>query len=334
MMNIYRHTLSVLALLVSTLVSYGSVVVTNVPDGYNYIFSFYMSIMFEEIELSHNSDEQINKEISDPAIINLITKSCGISESELVNIKIVIDTENADFDIYGKYDKERVDQILDEYSIKSKDDLKRTIKTLSATNANPESITALNSKTLKEYADVIRVDRILKQAINEYENIRKSGHTRAYAIASLQSTNQVADIQDHDLRVLVEKEPDFPLFWPYIKRSGIFTNETGEAYRQVVYVVVDGEIAHKYMIDLNMDGSYRCGIMGSGITTDAKDIDPQYTNLIHKIEVAVSEEMIQEGSTNQWGSCRRFWELKKEKLKENGIEWKSPADLNPNICFD
>ena len=34
------------------------------------------------------------------------------------------------------------------------------------------------------------------------------------------------------------------------------------------------------------------------------------------------------------GTCHRFWHRKKELLKERGIDWKSPAELNPDIRFD
>lgn len=34
------------------------------------------------------------------------------------------------------------------------------------------------------------------------------------------------------------------------------------------------------------------------------------------------------------GTCYRVWYRKKELLKEEGIEWKSPAEMNPNIRFD
>ena len=35
----------------------------------------------------------------------------------------------------------------------------------------------------------------------------------------------------------------------------------------------------------------------------------------------------------RWGR-RIFWPRKKEKLKEKGIEWRSPAELNPYDDYD
>ena len=34
------------------------------------------------------------------------------------------------------------------------------------------------------------------------------------------------------------------------------------------------------------------------------------------------------------GTCHRYWARKKALLAERGIEWKSPAEMNPDIRFD
>lgn len=35
------------------------------------------------------------------------------------------------------------------------------------------------------------------------------------------------------------------------------------------------------------------------------------------------------------GFCHTYWYRKKQILKEEyGIDWKSPADMNPMMCFD
>ena len=34
------------------------------------------------------------------------------------------------------------------------------------------------------------------------------------------------------------------------------------------------------------------------------------------------------------GICHRYWYRKKELLKEYGIDWKSPAEINPDVRFD
>ncbi len=34
------------------------------------------------------------------------------------------------------------------------------------------------------------------------------------------------------------------------------------------------------------------------------------------------------------GTCHRYWARKKELLRRFGIEWKSPAEMNPFTIFD
>lgn len=34
------------------------------------------------------------------------------------------------------------------------------------------------------------------------------------------------------------------------------------------------------------------------------------------------------------GTCHRYWARKKELLKQRGIDWKSPSEMNPDIIFD
>lgn len=34
------------------------------------------------------------------------------------------------------------------------------------------------------------------------------------------------------------------------------------------------------------------------------------------------------------GSCHVYWSRKKKLLKSVGIDWRSPAECNPNIIFD
>ena len=34
------------------------------------------------------------------------------------------------------------------------------------------------------------------------------------------------------------------------------------------------------------------------------------------------------------GTCHRYWERKKELLKKEGIEQRTPAEMNPTIRFD
>ncbi len=35
-----------------------------------------------------------------------------------------------------------------------------------------------------------------------------------------------------------------------------------------------------------------------------------------------------------FGFCHKLWAMKKVLLREQGIEWKSPKELNPHIIYD
>ena len=64
------------------------------------------------------------------------------------------------------------------------------------------------------------------------------------------------------------------------------------------------------------------------------EFDPAHTDLMTEVENLVEDKMNAEGSHGDFGSCHRSWELKKDLLQQRGIKWRSPSELNPNICYD
>jgi len=115
------------------------------------------------------------------------------------------------------------------------------------------------------------------------------------------------------------------------------TNETthipqvDEVCRWASYTLVDGEVGWRYFVKFKADGSLdyihdsRC---------DAKEYDAKYRKVIKAAEDEAHAEMKRNGSFGGFGSVHTFWHLKKEMLKAKGIEWRSPAELNPNTCYD
>lgn len=74
----------------------------------------------------------------------------------------------------------------------------------------------------------------------------------------------------------------------------------------------------------------------SSFLTDPLENDPEVGAIIRRIldetTAVVRREM---GGTRQLGSCHRIWRLTKERLlKDHGITWYSPAEMNPGSCFD
>jgi len=110
-----------------------------------------------------------------------------------------------------------------------------------------------------------------------------------------------------------------------LKRTGseTFTNgnavisiaKPDEEVRLVHYTVVDGDIGWEFAFFFNSDG----GIFSS----DSECVDAE-----------AEREMKGNGQYGKLGSVHIFWDLKKEKLKAKGIDWRSSAELNPGIIYD
>ena len=134
-----------------------------------------------------------------------------------------------------------------------------------------------------------------------------------------------------DLHQLTKERPELPVQWLRLSESRATTNEAGTVSRWAAYTGTDGDITWRYYLSFKPDGSLDY-VFDSKY--DAKEVDPQFRATIEEIERLVTEEMKQDGSHGKFGSCHHFWRLKKEKLQERGILWRSPAELNPNTNFD
>ena len=65
---------------------------------------------------------------------------------------------------------------------------------------------------------------------------------------------------------------------------------------------------------------------------DPIESDPKYKEILSSIDKELEEEL---GDSIFMGYCHVLWAKKKQILKERyGIDWKSPAELNPTIEFD
>lgn len=66
--------------------------------------------------------------------------------------------------------------------------------------------------------------------------------------------------------------------------------------------------------------------------------DPGENTYEYKIIEKELEELIQKkigSKRRRFGYCHLYWATKKKILKEKyGIDWKSPAELNPRVKFD
>ena len=165
-----------------------------------------------------------------------------------------------------------------------------------------------------------------------YTQGRYDGHSRGFMMACITNPLITArGLLTDDLKRLGEMRPELPAGWLKLAESGTETNQAGVLSRWAAYTVTDSEITWRYFLSFKPDGSLNY-VFDSKF--DSKEIDPGFRTAIEQVESLVTQEMKRDGSYGKFGSCHHSWELKKEKLREKGILWRSPAELNPNTCFD
>jgi hypothetical protein len=270
----------------------------------------YLRPTFLRLDLPHSRPELIRQELSDTNTILLLARSAGLPEAELATFQVVPDPHSDRIDLYqvGSDDK------------------------------------AL---------------RAIEPRLRTYIAAREEGHTKAFLFAALTNSVAPAQVADPDLRALLLKEPLIPLAWVKKADSGTTTNKAGqiagistavsiidgrmettsvtnqptadEVCRWVSYGVKDGGIEWVYTLNYKQDGELDY-IHPS--RRDAKESDPKYQTIIKEVEDEVDAEMKRKGTFGKGGSIGEFWYLKQVKLKARGIEWHSPAELNPGTHYD
>lgn len=73
----------------------------------------------------------------------------------------------------------------------------------------------------------------------------------------------------------------------------------------------------------------------SGLYYDPVEDDPRYADIFKKINDEVNEALVEHPKKGSMGFVHVIWATKKRVLKQKyGIEWRSPAELNPQVMFD
>lgn len=73
----------------------------------------------------------------------------------------------------------------------------------------------------------------------------------------------------------------------------------------------------------------------SGLYYDPVEDDPRYADVFKKINDEVNEALTEHPKKGSMGFVHIIWEMKKQILKQKyGINWKTPAELNPQVMFD
>lgn len=67
--------------------------------------------------------------------------------------------------------------------------------------------------------------------------------------------------------------------------------------------------------------------------SDPIENSPKYRKILAQADKEAKE--ICKNHVGKLGYCHRFWAVKERILREKyGIEWKSPARMNPGVMFD
>ena len=73
-----------------------------------------------------------------------------------------------------------------------------------------------------------------------------------------------------------------------------------------------------------------------GTISDSVELTEKYLEIEPELEAKIKKEMIKRYDRYPiLGSCHYYWDIKKRILNQDyGIEWESPAKLNPDVFFD
>lgn len=66
---------------------------------------------------------------------------------------------------------------------------------------------------------------------------------------------------------------------------------------------------------------------------DPVEDTPEYKAIEEQVEREIQDELRDEPQ-GYMGFCFRYWTVKRDVLARRGIEWRSPAIMNPRVLFD
>lgn len=66
---------------------------------------------------------------------------------------------------------------------------------------------------------------------------------------------------------------------------------------------------------------------------DPVEDTPEYKAIEEEVEREIQRELGDEPQ-GYMGFCYRYWSVKRTVLARHGIEWRSPAMMNPRVIFD
>jgi hypothetical protein len=167
------------------------------------------------------------------------------------------------------------------------------------------------------------------EAIGQYRDCRINGLSKEFLMEGLTNQIPLNLIKDPDLRVVRTNYPMIPTSRLKKTASGEVNDKQGRLARQFSEVtLIDGKIGWRFTITYFPAGYFD---NLSKLIFDSADADPALKSVFEEVNQKIESQMKAEGTFGQLGSIQLFWRLKKEILKEKGIDWRSPQELNGGI---
>ena len=170
------------------------------------------------------------------------------------------------------------------------------------------------------------ISRRVQNAMSAYISGRSGGHSAQYCRGVMTLGDAPPSEKYGFLADIRDKTGTIP-------ESCIFqlkSTPESDGGRCTFFAVVDGEVAWEHNVSYHPDGSVNYVLIERA---DAIAYTPAYTGIIAEVEKRVDERMKAEGIQGL-GSCHVFWRFKRDLLKEKGIRWRSPSEMNPRTCYD
>ena len=67
-----------------------------------------------------------------------------------------------------------------------------------------------------------------------------------------------------------------------------------------------------------------------GLVHDPLEDSPELQSVFREVDRIVDERL----PSHEMGMCYPKWDLRKALLRERGVSWLSPSELNPHVIFD
>lgn len=150
--------------------------------------------------------------------------------------------------------------------------------------------------------------------IKNYLRIRLTGHTRDFAVASVQRRSPTSALMRSSKITVLNVYKEVPDSWLKLWE---------EAEKPVGYYLVDGELAWTFRF---------MGTNISGEVVDAQEFDSKLKDVFADTRKKAEANLTARGVVPRLGYCHAYWaELKKVLREDYKIRWWCPTDLNAGV---